>query len=244
MILVTGGTGTLGRAVVARLAESGVPHRVLSRRAGRGVVGDLRTGAGLDAALSEVDTVIHCATSLRRLDVEHARQLIAAARRCGEPHVVFVSIVGVDVIPVPYYRTKLAVERLLESSGLPWTVLRATQFHDLVLRFFTVQRWLPALLLPAGTRFQPVDVRDVAARLIELADGGPVGRAGDFGGPRVCALDDLARAYTGRPLLPVPLPGKVMRGYREGANLAPAEGSITFEQYLESRGPRPRRRPG
>jgi uncharacterized protein YbjT (DUF2867 family) len=243
MILVTGGTGTLGRAVVARLTEAGTPPRILSRRPG-GVVGDLRTGAGLDTALSEVDIVIHCATSLRGHDLEHARQLVEAARRSGGPHVVFVSIVGVDAIPLPYYRTKLAVERLLESSGLPWTVLRATQFHDLVLRFFTVQRWLPALLLPARTRFQPVDVRDVATRLVELATGAPAGRVGDFGGPRVRSLADLARTYTRRPVVPVPLPGKVMRGYREGANLAPAGGSITFEQYLESRGLPTRHRPG
>jgi uncharacterized protein YbjT (DUF2867 family) len=199
------------------------------------VVGDLRTGAGLDAALSEVDTVVHCASSARRHDIEHASRLVEAARRADGPHIVFVSIVGVDRIPLSYYRTKLAVERMLEASGLPWTVLRATQFHDLLLRLFTVQRRLPVLLLPAGTRFQPVDVRDVAGRLATLAAGDPAGRVADFGGPEVRSLRDLARAYTRRPIAPIPLPGKVMRGYREGANLAPPAGTSTFEQYLESR---------
>ncbi|MCT2587669.1 SDR family oxidoreductase [Actinophytocola gossypii] len=231
MILVTGGTGTLGRAVVTGLRAAGHTPRVLSRRGD--TRGDLRTGAGLPAALAGVETVVHCATSLRRHDLTHAANLVDAARGAGRPHVVFASIVGVDTIPLPYYRTKLAVERMLASSGLPWTVLRATQFHDLVLRLFTLQRWSPALLLPAGTRFQPVDVRDVAARLIELAAGGPAGRVPDFGGPEVRRLRDLARAYTRRPLLPIPLPGKVIRGYRTGANLAEKAGTITFEQYLE-----------
>ncbi len=231
MILVTGGTGTLGRAVVARLDGA----RVLSRRAGPGrVVGDLRTGAGLAAALAGVGTVIHCATSLRRHDVTHAHRLVEACLRAGRPHVVYVSIVGVDAIPLGYYRAKLAVERILAGSGLPWTVLRATQFHDLVLRLFTLQRWSPALLVPARTRFQPVDVRDVAARLVSLAPA-PAGRVADFGGPQVRGLEDLARAYLRgrrRPVLAVPVPGRVMRGYREGANLAPASGTITFEEFL------------
>ena len=232
MILVTGGTGTLGRAVTARLPGA----RVLSRRPGPGrVTGDLATGAGLDAALSEVDTVVHCATSLRRHDLTHARHLVDAARRAGGPHIVCVSIVGVEQIPLPYYRTKLAVERLLTGSGLPVTVQRATQFHDLVLRLFTVQRFSPALFVPAGTRFQPVDVRDLAGRLVSLAGGPARGRAEDFGGPQVRSLADLARSYRGagrRPIVPIPLPGKVIRGYRTGANLAPATGTITFEEFL------------
>jgi uncharacterized protein YbjT (DUF2867 family) len=237
MILVTGGTGTLGRAVVARLGSA----RVLSRRPGPNrVVGDLATGAGLPAALSEVDTVIHCATSLRKHDVTHVRQLIEACA-ANRPHIVYVSIVGIEEIPLPYYRAKLAVERLLAGSGLPYTVLRATQFHDLILRLFTVQRWSPALFVPAGARFQPVDVADVAERLVSLAAGAPAGRVADFGGPEVRPIRDLAGAYLGgrrRPVVPVRVPGTVMRGYRAGANLGPAAGTITFEEFLRSRGTR------
>jgi uncharacterized protein YbjT (DUF2867 family) len=240
MILVTGGTGTLGRALVARLPAA----RVLSRQAGAGrgggwAVGDLTTGAGLPAALSDVDTVVHCATALGRRDVTHAERLLAACAAAGRrPHVVYVSIVGVDAIPVPYYRAKLAVERLLAASGLPYTVLRATQFHDLLLRMFTVQRWSPALFVLGGTRFQPVDVRDVAERLVSLAAGPPAGRAADFGGPRVHTMADLARSYLRgrrRVVVPARLPGAVVRGYRTGANLVPPggpAGTITFEEFL------------
>jgi uncharacterized protein YbjT (DUF2867 family) len=227
MILVTGGTGTLGRAVVARLPEA----RVLSRRPGPGrVVGDLATGDGLAAALSGVDTVIHCATSLRGHDVGHARRLVAAA--ADGTHIVNVSIAGADEIPLGYYRTKIAVERVLAESGLPLTVLRATQFHDLLARIFRAQRWSPALFVLAGTRFQPVDVRDVAGSLVALAAGPPAGRVADFGGPEVRTMASLAHAYRRGPVVPVPVPGRIVRGYRTGANLAPAAGTITFEEYL------------
>ncbi|HEY7592432.1 MAG TPA: hypothetical protein VH969_04700 [Actinophytocola sp.] len=112
-------------------------------------------------------------------------------------------------------------------------MLRATQFHDLVLLFFTLQRWSPVHFVLAGTRFQPVDVRDVADRLVTLATGPPAGRVPDFGGPQVRAMSAFARAYRPRrPVVPVPLPGKVIRGYRTGANLAPASGTITFEEFL------------
>ena len=187
--------------------------------------------------------MIHCATSLRKHDVTHARRLVEACldSTASRPHIVYVSIVGIEEIPLPYYRAKLAVERLLAGSGLAHTVLRATQFHDLILRLFTVQRWSPALFVPAGARFQPVDVTDVAERLVSLAAGRPAGRVDDFGGPEVRPIRDLARAYLGarrRPIVPIPVPGKIMRGYRTGANLAPAAGTITFEEFLRYRGTR------
>jgi uncharacterized protein YbjT (DUF2867 family) len=147
-------------------------------------------------------------------------------------HVVYVSIVGADEIPLGYYRTKIAVERVLAESGLPVTVLRATQFHDLLARIFRAQRWSPALFVLSGTRFQPVDVRDVAGRLVALAAGPPAGRVADFGGPEVRTMASLAHAYRRGPVVPVPVPGKIVRGYRTGANLAPAAGTITFEEYL------------
>ena len=202
---------------------------------------DLRTGAGLDEAVRDVAAVVHCATDVRspRRDVEGTRNLIAAARAAGRPHLVYVSIVGVDRIPLPYYRVKLEVEQLVEASGLPWTVLRATQFHDLVATVVRLLARLPVVVVPAGTSFQPVDVRDVAARLVDLALAPPAGRAPELGGPRVLPAVDLARAYlraTGRRrlLLPLRLPGRVARGYRDGGHLAPGSMSTgrSFQDFL------------
>ncbi|HEX6446713.1 MAG TPA: NAD(P)H-binding protein [Streptosporangiales bacterium] len=243
-VLVTGGTGALGRVVVERLLAGGHDVTVASRRArAADAVGppgwttvDWRTGAGLDTALAGVDTVVHCAHSYRGIDLE--QRLVDAARRAGEPHVVYVSIVGVERIPFFYYRAKLAAERLLAASGLPWSVLRATQFHDLVREMLALA--LRAPVLPVlDVCVQPVDVTDVAARLAELATGEPAGYAGELGGPEVRRMRELARTYlrsTGhsRPLVPVRLPGRTFRAFRAGANLTPdrALGTVTFENYL------------
>ena len=249
-ILVTGGTGTLGRDVVAQLLAAGRDVRVLSRRARRDsdppqadwATGDLRTGAGLAAALDGADVVVHCASNPYRArdDLAAARQLISAAAG-NRPHLIYVSIVGVDRVHYGYYNAKLQVERLIERSGLPWTVLRATQFHDLVAYILQWAARLPVLLYPAGVSFQPVDTRDVAARLVALALAEPAGRADDFGGPHVEPVPDLARAWLRaagkhRPLQPVKLPGQLFRGYAAGGHLTPQhpDGRITFEEFLRA----------
>ncbi|MFD7303629.1 SDR family oxidoreductase [Streptomyces pharetrae] len=249
-ILVTGGTGTLGRLVTRRLRADGHEVRVLSRHAQPYAV-DLRAGgSGLDAAVAGVDTVVHCASSPRGGDEQAAGHLIGAARRAGVGHLAHISIVGVDRVPLGYYRTKLAVERRVEESGLGWTILRTTQFHDLLAQVFQVLAKPPVMALPAGVADQPVEVAEVAGRLAELALGGPVGRAEDMGGPQVRSLESLARAYlsaTGRrrPLLRVPLAGAAYRGFRAGHHLTPglAVGKGTFEEYLAARfaGARPGR---
>jgi uncharacterized protein YbjT (DUF2867 family) len=246
-VLVTGGTGRLGRALVARLVAEGRPVRTASRGPGQAGVehvrADLRTGEGLAAAVDGVDVVVHCATANGRADVTLAENLVAAAAQARRPHVVYVSIVGVDRIPHPYYRAKLAVEELLARSGLPWTVLRTTQFHDFVAQFFDLQRRSPVFAVLGGVSVQPVDVREVAARLADLAAGPPAGRVEDLGGPEVWSLRELADLYAQarglrRAVLPVPLPGAVMRGFREGRHLARehAGGRLTFAGHLREQG--------
>ncbi|MGW2616317.1 SDR family oxidoreductase [Streptomyces sp. NPDC001500] len=241
-ILVTGGTGTLGRLVTERLRADGHEVRVLSRHTPPYAV-DLREGgAVLDSAVAGVDTVVHCASSPRGGDERAAGHLIAAARRAGVRHLVYISIVGVDRVPYPYYRAKLAVEKQVEESGLGWTVLRATQFHDLLVQAFQALARVPVLLLPAGVSDQPVEAAEVAGRLAELAVGDPAGRVEDMGGPEVRTAESLARAFlkaSGRrcAVLNVPLFGAAYRGFRSGGHLAPerAVGKGTFEDYLATR---------
>ncbi|WP_042369755.1 SDR family oxidoreductase [Streptacidiphilus neutrinimicus] len=249
-IVVTGGTGVLGRAVVERLLTEGQPVRVVSRRprpergakAYEWATADLRSGAGAGEAVRGARAVVHCASGVRRGEEEAmARTVIAAARgAAAPPHLVYVSIVGVDRIPFGYYRAKLAAEQVFAASGLPYTVQRATQFHDLLRAMFAFGAKAPLVPVPA-LRFQPIDVRDVAVRLAELALASPAdGRASDIGGPRIRGARELARVYlaaTGRgrrPVLPVRLPGRVFGAFRAGANLVPREpyGRIGFEEYL------------
>ncbi|MET9622598.1 SDR family oxidoreductase [Streptomyces sp. NPDC006464] len=241
-ILVTGGTGTLGRPVCERLRADGHEVRVLSRHSPPYAV-DLRRGGPLvDRALDGVDTVVHC-TNIMKGDEEAARQLIQAAHRTGgAPHLVYISIVGVDRVPLRYYRAKYAVERMIQQSGLGWTLLRTTQFHDLILQLLQGLAKPPVMLLPKGVRDQPLEVTEAAARLAELAAGGPLGRVADMGGPEILSLPDLAAAYlkaSGRTrrLVEVPLAGKAYRGLRHGGHLAPesAVGRVTFDEFLARR---------
>lgn len=247
-VLVTGGTGTLGRVVVERLLGAERDVRVLSRNSqptaevpGRTTVtGDLHSGEGITAAVTNADVIVHCATANGKADIGAAQTLFDAAKRGGAQHLIYISIVGVDEVPLGYYQAKLEVERRLAASGLPWTVLRATQFHNLVTSIFAAQRRLPVLIVPRGISVQPIDVHEVADRLVELTGGPPAGRVPDIGGPQVRVATDLARAYLRaagrrRLVLPVPLPGKTARAYRVGGHLTPehAIGTITYEQFLE-----------
>ena len=242
-IVVTGATGVLGREVVARLVEADRPVRRTSRTAPAvahdWMHADLLTGEGLPAALRGAGAVVHCATSQNRnKDVIAVQNLIEVARREDDAHLLYISIVGVDRVPYPYYRGKLDSERLIADSGLPFTILRATQFHDLLRALFAWASKSPLMPVPAIS-FQPVDVAVVADRLAALAVGSPAGRVDDMGGPQVRTATDLARAYlaaTGRrrQVVGVRLPGKAFRAFRAGGHLAPdhAAGGLTFEQYL------------
>jgi uncharacterized protein YbjT (DUF2867 family) len=255
-ILVTGGTGTLGRQVVPLLLDAGCDVRVLSRRAREAadgieyVQGDLVKDEGVAAAVEGAGTIVHCAGSSKG-DEDATRNLVRAAARAGKPHLVYISVVGADRIPVVssvdramfgYFAAKLAAERIVADSGLPWTTLRATQFHDLVLTVTQSMTKLPVIPVPRGARFQPVDSGEVAARLVELALGTPAGLVPDMAGPRVYALADLLRSYLRaagkhRLMVPVRLPGKAARAVRGGANLAPerAVGRRTWEDFLAER---------
>jgi uncharacterized protein YbjT (DUF2867 family) len=255
-VLVTGGTGTLGRLVVARLQEAGRDVRVLSRHhreAADGiefVVGDLATGEGIEPAVRGAETIVHCAGSAKG-DEGKAVNLVRAASPAGAAHLMYISVVGADRIPIGsrvdramfgYFESKLAAERIVADSGLPFTTLRATQFYDLILMVAQQMAKLPVIPVPAGFRFQPIDTGEVAARLTELALGKPVGLVPEMGGPRAYRLADLLRGYLRathrhRPIVPLRLPGKAARAVRAGANLAPqhAVGHRTWEDFLAER---------
>ena len=254
-LLITGGTGTLGRLAVPLLRDAGCHVRVLSRHRHEStdgvefVTGDLATGDGLDAAVDGVETILHCAGSSKG-DEEKARSLVRAASRSGVRHLVYISVVGAERIPVVsgvdralfgYFAAKRAAENVIAESGVPWTTLRATQFHDLILTVARQLAKLPVLPVPSD-RFQPVDAAEVAARLVELALGAPSGLVPDLGGPRVYELSDLVRGYLRAPrkrrlIMPIRLPGGAARAVRAGAlrTPVPAGGTRTWEEFLAER---------
>ena len=256
-ILLTGGTGTLGRLVAPLLHDAGHDVRILSRSPHEPtdgiefVTGDLTTADGVPDAVSGVDIIVHCAGT-QQGDDDKARTLIHAALAAGRrPHMVYISVVGANRVPVVnridramfgYFASKRAAEEVVSGSGLPWTTLRATQFHDLTLTAVQAMAKLPVVPVPSGARFQPVDPGEVAAQLVDLALGEPAGLVPDLAGPRIYPLRELLRSYlraTGkhRLLMPMHLPGKAARAIRDGANLAPehAVGRRTWEDFLTER---------
>ena len=259
-ILVTGGTGTLGRHVVRRLHDAGYDVRVLTRHSDAAkdgiefMTGDLTTGHGIAPAVDGVETIVHLAGSAKG-DEDKTRNLLrAASSQTRLPHVVYISVVGAERIPIDsrvdramfgYFASKLAAERIVADSGLPFTTLRATQFHDLILTVAQQMAKLPVAPVPAGFRFQPVDADEVAARLVELTLGEPAGKVPDMGGPRVYGAAELLRGYLRaskrrrRLIVPVWLPGRAARAFRAGANLAlapeQAVGRRTWEEFLTER---------
>lgn len=218
-ILVTGGTGTLGSFVVSRLRDAGREVRVLSRRshdAEDGVefmTGDLATGEGIEAAVNGIETIMHLAGS-RKGDEDKAQNLVRAAAQAGAQHLVFISVVGAEVDHMfSYFTSKRAAEKVVADSGIPWTTLRATQFHQLMLTTAQGMAKLPVMPAPTGFQFQPVDADEVAARLVELTLGEPAGMVPDMGGPQVYDMADLLREYLRarnrrRLIMPVPLDRK------------------------------------
>lgn len=255
-VLVTGGTGALGTELVPRLVGAGHDVRVLSRRERSDpsfVRGDLRTGEGLAEATRGVDVIAHLASgtdglpsyrTAKATDVDGTAALLGAARSSGSPHLVYISIVGIDRIPFGYYRAKLEAEQLIEASGLPFTILRTTQWHTLAWEFCRRVTASPLVLTPKGLRMQLLDTGEVADRMASLVTSSPSRRVADMGGPEVLEFRDIAKRYLNalgkrRVVVSPPLPGKAIAAFREGHNLAPehADGRITWDEYLAKRAP-------
>ena len=255
-VLVTGGTGTLGRAILPALQAAGHDVSVLSRSAGpssdTGVprrVGDLRTGAGLAEALQGVDSVVHLASDARHareVDVDGTARLSGAAATAGCGHLLLISIVGCDVVPFGYYRAKATAEQVALHGPVPASVLRATQFHELAVRLAQTVTLGPVAVAPRGLRFAPVDVRDVADRLVRAVGDGPGGRLPDLGGPEVLSLADVAVTWAQargrrRPrAVHLPAWGGMLRALAAGANLPGPEadrGRRTLEAWVAEHRP-------
>ena len=253
-ILVTGGTGTLGRQVVTRLAAGRHHVRVLSHSAISELPdnveifkGDLMTGSGLQDVVADVQVIIHCAASYQnaqRVDVEGTRLLLQAAQANGTPHFIYPSIVGIDRSAYDYYQAKREAEGLIEQGPLPWTIVRITQFHDYVL-------WLIQSLgvdtrteisVPEGVRFQSIDVGEVADHLISRIDKKPAAYMPDLGGPQVLTIEEMIKAYLsikGRKtnIKSMTFVEELFDVFKSGINLVPenAIGTITWEAFLLNR---------
>ncbi|WP_087101381.1 SDR family oxidoreductase [Nocardiopsis sp. JB363] len=243
-ILVTGATGALGTHVTDLLRQGQDHVRTLSRHPDptdpHAHTVDLRNGAGLHRALDGVHTLLHLASTPTGGDLQAATHLIGAARTARVHHLIYISIVGVDRIPLGYYKTKHTVEQALQASDLGVTILRTTQFHTLIEGLCQRMARLPAMPYP-DVDAQPIDPAEVALRLARLAQEEPAGRVHDLGGPHIEPFADLAHTYLQAHRMhkhrwPLRAPGRIFAAYRRGAHLAPDHpvGRTTFAQYLHN----------
>jgi len=244
-IAVLGATGALGAAVIAKAVAAGhdvvaVSRRVPDPTGATHVRADVTTGAGLDTAFAGAAAIIDGTNALANAHavlVDGTARVLAAAKAAGVGHFVGISIVGIDDAPVAYYRTKVAQEQVIAQSPIPWSLVRATQFHGLVERF--VAGRLGVAVVPRGWSLQPIDVREVADVLVAAATAAPGKRLPDVGGPEVVPVAELARmwkraAHRRRLVVSVPLPGKTGAFLRSGKMCCPdrAVGTITYARWL------------
>jgi uncharacterized protein YbjT (DUF2867 family) len=238
-VVVTGGSGALGREVVSRLRERSTRTVAASRRTGF----DLATGDGVRPVLADADVVVHTATHVRfrKVDLDGTRRIVRILQeRSRPPHLIYTSIVGVDRNPFPYYRAKCACELVLERSGLPVTVVRATQFHTRLRGISELSARGPVAFVPKDLAFQPCDHRWVADELVPLVLGDrPAGyrRAADLAGPERTTLVEaveLARRSAGKGpprVVTVPAIGGAMQAFAAGANLPGPDARIGGPGY-------------
>lgn len=248
-VTIVGGTGPVGRLVSPILHERGhrvtITGRAVPPQPSPGVRGarlDLATGEGISEAMTGADSVVLLASDPRRareIDVAGTARLL---KQVGDRHLVYLSIVGVDRHPLPYYRSKLAAERSIEQAGCRHTILRATQFHDFVMYRVDQMTHSPIARVPMGYVYQPIDIDEVATELAILVEGPPRGRAPDLAGPEILGIAHLARTYMSvkgieRPLISYPKPGPVARAFRQGLHTNPerAVGKVTWADHLQRR---------
>jgi uncharacterized protein YbjT (DUF2867 family) len=237
-IAVAGGTGLTGRLVVAALEARGHTPVALSRATGV----DLLTGSGLPEALAGAGAVVdvsNVTTLSKSVAVDFfeqaGRRLTEAAERAGVRHLVTLSIVGVDRVKSGYYTGKLRQEEIVRNGGVPWTILRATQFHEFAGQILSRVPG-PFAVVPAGA-VQPIAVREVADALAEIATGAAQQMAPELAGPRIETLPDMARRLMAaggarkRPVLPLYFPGGMSSGGLLPAGDGP-RGTLTFDDWL------------
>jgi uncharacterized protein YbjT (DUF2867 family) len=249
-VLVTGATGALGHEVVVAARAAGISVRGASRRPKSArengmdwVEADLASGQGLDDAVRNVDAIVHAATDPRRadeVDVRGTERLLDAAHAAGIRHLVYISIVGIDDIPVRYYKQKRAAETTVSRGGVPFSILRATQFHSYVDRVISAAARVPLVIpIPAGFLIQSVEASEVAGRLIQCLVDGPRERVPDFGGPDILLLKEAAELWRDvrqlrKRVVAVPVLGRTAAAFRAGKSTAPQgeRGAISWREWL------------
>lgn len=258
--LITGGTGVLGTTLVRKFQQHQLDFLTISRKEKRiehytdvKIIpdlpwkrADLLTGEGLSAALHGINIVIHLASAPREKGEENPeitamRQLVRACQANQIEHLIYISIVGVDKVPLPYYQAKRAAEQVLQQSGVPYTILRATQFHEFADFMIGQMMRYPIGLVPKKFKVQPISLDATAEALLQIAQDKPQNQILNLGGREVLALGDMVKRWKqyraiAKPVLNLPIVNPLMRTIATGGLTCPsnrAMDSITWENYLQ-----------
>lgn len=242
-IVVIGGTGLIGSKVVEHLTAHG--HEAIAASPNSGV--NTITGEGLAYVLVGANVVVDVSNSPSFADADvlefftiSTTNLLAAEREAGVTHHVALSIVGSDRLPDSgYLRAKVAQERLIEASGLPYSIVRSTQFYEFVGRIADAATVDGTARLSTGL-MQPIAAADVSAVVARVAAGDPINGTVEIGGPERIAMDELIRtglAAKGDPRTVVSDPEAQYFGARlSGDELATGPGAqlstTTFGDWL------------
>lgn len=241
-IVVIGGSGRIGKRLVSYLRQ--VDVRVLAASRRHGV--DIITGAGLADALVDADVVVDVSNSpsldgpaaLRFFETS-SRNLLAAGRAAGVRHHVMLSIVGVDgLLPIDYFRAKKLQEAMVEASGIPFTILRSTQFFEFIAD--VVQDGTAGEIAMSPALVQPIAGEDVAAALADATFDGAANATLEIAGPERFRLDDvateIATAYEDGRRIVTDVHARYFGAELEERSLLPGPnariGSLRFDDWL------------
>jgi uncharacterized protein YbjT (DUF2867 family) len=248
-VVITGASGVAGQEIIRQRPGS---HAIvaLSRKPRRmeddveWAQADLGSGGGLTEALQGSDAVVHLASDPKHsqaVDIEGTRRLAQAAQAAGVRHLLYLSITGCDRVPFAYYRAKVEAENIVRASGVPYTILRATQFHEFNDALFRRMARAPLVMpVPKRIRTQTVAVSEVADHVWRRIAAGPSAKILDFVGPAVRTWGDMLPAWRGvrgvhKPVLPLPIIGEALKAFAAGEHTDPnaPAGRITWEDWLK-----------
>ena len=249
-VLITGGTGVLGKELRTIFPQYSIPYVIASRTNPSNLDNwlhvDLETGNGLEEATKNKEIIFHLASGTKKfnknIDIEGTKRLLQKAKVNGVLHFIYISIVGIDSVPLTYYQYKLQAEKEIINSGIPYTILRSTQFHEFIDFILHKLLKLPIALVPKRAKFQPIEAKVVAQKLFTIGQGQPLNKIINIGGKETFELDDIAKNWLSsqskrRLLLNLPLFGKLNNALKNGGLTCTekANDSITWGEWLEEK---------
>lgn len=226
-ILITGGTGLLGKAVCALLLKRGIEYIVAARKkpVEKNIVYiDLASMEEMDTSLLNRSIILHLASDKKHPanDVYGTKRLLQEiAKRNYNPHFIYISIVGTDQLSMTYFKQKFQVEEEIKRSGVSYSILRATQFHNYVDQILQQLLKFRLAILPKKVLVQPIDVTVVAERLVNMCFEQPSNQIENIGGREVLPLKEMVNFWLSiknkrKTVVNLPLWGRAGRSLKAG----------------------------